>query len=67
MENSKKTIKKRIFFSHMLIISICVILTLIVFIACFKIFIRKETKSELVAANKILNKSITQKLQINND
>lgn len=65
MDKSKKSINKRIFFSHMLIISICVILTLIVFIACFKIFIRKETRAELVAANKILNKSITQNLKNN--
>lgn len=67
MEYPKKSIKKRIFFSHMLIISICVVLTLVVFIACFKIFIMRETKSELVAANKILNKSITQNLKNNID
>ncbi len=65
MDNSKKSIKKRIFFSHMIIISICAILTLIVFIGCFKIFIRKETSAELVAANKLLNKSITENLKNN--
>jgi two-component system sensor histidine kinase CssS len=65
MEKSTKSIKKRIFFSHMAIVSICIILTLVVFILCFRLFIRRETRLQIVAANKILNQSITQNLKNN--
>lgn len=63
MDKSKKTIKKRIFLSHMAIVSISIILTLVVFIMCFRLFIRKETRLQIAAANKILYQSITEDLK----
>jgi len=65
MEKSSKTIKKRIFYSHMAVVSFSIILTLVVFIMCFRLFIRKETRLQITAANKILYQSITENLKNN--
>ncbi|WP_198149972.1 histidine kinase dimerization/phospho-acceptor domain-containing protein [Clostridium sp. DMHC 10] len=66
MKNSKNSIKKRIFLSHMLVINICIILTLIVFIICFRLFIRSQTRRQLISAKKILTQTITENLNRNN-
>lgn len=62
MEKRSKTIKKRILSSHMVIIGVCMTLTLIVFVMCFKLFIRRETKQQITAASKILTDTITENL-----
>lgn len=67
MKNSTKGIRKRIFFSHMLVITICIVLTLLVFIACFRLFIRAESRRQLVSASKILKQTITENLDRGSD
>ncbi len=66
MKNSKWSISKRIFLSHMLTISICIILTLVVFIISFKIFIRQETRRQIISASKILTQTISENLNKDN-
>lgn len=63
MKPSKTTIKKRIFFSHIIIILISLILTAAVFDACLRIFIRTQTKKQLIAAGDIVKKSMSEDLQ----
>ncbi|MGE5628867.1 MAG: sensor histidine kinase [Solirubrobacterales bacterium] len=60
MEKRAKTIKKRIFSSHMAIIGVCITLTLVVFVISFRIFIRRETKLQITAASKILTETISE-------
>ncbi|WML34797.1 hypothetical protein [Clostridium sp. OS1-26] len=63
MKPSKTTIKKRIFFSHIIIILISLILTAAVFDACLRIFVRTQTKKQLIAAGDIVKKSMSEDLQ----
>lgn len=59
MGNSRKTIKKRIFLSHIFIIVISVVLTSIVFNICLSLYIRYQTKEQLLSAAQIIQKSIS--------
>ena len=63
MKPSKITIKKRIFFSHIAIILISLILTAAVFDACLRIFVRTQTKKQLIIAGDIVKKSMSEDLQ----
>lgn len=58
MGNSNKTIKKSIFLSHISIIIISVFLTTIVFNICLNIYIRYQTKSQLLSAAQIIQKTM---------
>lgn len=58
MGNSKKTIKKSIFLSHISIILVSVVLTSIVFNICLNIYIRYQTKSQLLSATQIIQRSM---------
>lgn len=58
MSNSKKSIEKNIFKSHILIIIICIILTSIIFNIVLALFIRNNTKKQLVSSAEIVQKSM---------
>lgn len=62
MSNSKKSIKKRIFLSHISIILISVVLTSIVFSIVLNLYIRYQTKTQLVSAAQIIQKSMNTQL-----
>jgi len=62
MGNSKKTIKKSIFLSHLSIIVISVFLTSIVFNLCLNIYLRYQTRSQLLSAAQIIQKSLNTQL-----
>lgn len=62
MDNSKKTIKRSIFLSHISIIVISVVLTSIVFNICLNIYIRYQTRTQLLSAAQIIQKSISAEL-----
>lgn len=59
MGNSKKTIKKSIFLSHISIIVISVILTSLIFNLCLNIYLKVQTRSQLLSAAKIIQKTMT--------
>lgn len=63
MGKPKKTIKKSIFFSHIAIIVISMILTLIVFNLCLRLYVRTQTKAQLRTAGVLIQKSMTQKIK----
>ena len=63
MGPSKKTIKKRIFFSHITIIVISLILTVVVFDGCLRIYVRAQNKKQLIIAGDIVKKSMSQNLK----
>lgn len=58
MSNSNKTIKKRIFLSHISIIVISVVLTSLIFNICLNIYMRLQTRNQLVSAAQIIEKSM---------
>lgn len=58
MNTSKKTIRKRIFLSHIIIISIFLFLTILVFDLCLKVYIRRQVKVQLTNACELLKDSI---------
>ncbi|MFL0245466.1 sensor histidine kinase [Candidatus Clostridium stratigraminis] len=62
MNNSKKTIRKSIFLSHISIIIILVILTSIVFNICINIYVRYQTRNQLLSAAQIIQKSLNTQL-----
>ncbi len=62
MSKPKKTIKKRIFNSHILIIIISAILTSLVFNICLNIYLRTQTRSQLVSAGKLIQNSVNKEL-----
>lgn len=62
MNKSKKTIRKSIFLSHISIIIILVILTSIVFNICINIYIRYQTRNQLLSAAQIIQKSLNTQL-----
>jgi len=55
----KKTIKNSIFFSHITIIIISLLLTAIVFNLCLTVYIRKQTKTQLITAAGLVQKSLS--------
>jgi len=63
MGPSKKTIRKRIFISHITIIIISLILTLVVFDVSLTIYIRTQNKKQLIIAGDIVKKSMSQNLK----
>jgi two-component system sensor histidine kinase CssS len=65
MEKSNKTIKKRIFLSHISIVTVFMLLTLIIFSICFRLYIRRETRIQLIAASKLVQQSINADLKNN--
>lgn len=58
MEGSKKTIKGRIFLSHISIIIVSLVLTSLVFNLCLNIYMRYQTKTQLVSASQIIQKTV---------
>lgn len=62
MKKSKKNIKKSIFFSHISVIIVFSILTAIVFNICLKLYIKKETKAQLITATNLIHKSTSNDL-----
>jgi signal transduction histidine kinase len=62
MSNPKKTIGKSIFFSHIKIILIFVVLTSIVFNICLRIYVRNQTKTQLTSAAGLVKKSVNLEL-----
>ncbi|MDS0525147.1 HAMP domain-containing histidine kinase [Clostridium sp. SHJSY1] len=52
------TIRKRIFISHIIIISIFLFLTVLVFDLCLKVYIRKQVKVQLTNACELLKDSL---------
>ncbi|MDF2879936.1 MAG: ATPase, histidine kinase, gyrase and HSP90-like domain protein [Clostridiaceae bacterium] len=58
MINSKKSIEKNIFHSHILIIIICIVLTSIIFNIVLAVFIRNNTKKQLISSAEIVQKSM---------
>lgn len=62
MKKSKKNFKKSIFFSHISIIIVFSILTAIVFNICLKLYIKKETKAQLITATNLIHKSTSNDL-----
>lgn len=62
MSNPKKTINRDIFLSHLKIILIYVVLTSIVFNLCLRVYVRNQTRSQLVSAAELVKKSINVEL-----
>lgn len=62
MGNSKKTIKKSIFLSHISIIVISVLLTTIVFNICLNIYLKYQIRTQLLSAAQIIQKSMNTQL-----
>ena len=62
MDIHKKTIKQSIFFSHLIIILIYVVLTSIVFNICLRIYVRNQTKAQLVSVEELARKSVNNEL-----
>lgn len=58
MNNSKKSIEKNIFKSHIFLIIICIIFTSIIFNIVLAVFIRNNTKNQLVSSAEIVQKSM---------
>lgn len=56
----EKSIKKRIFLSHIAIIAITIVLTAIVFNVCLNLYIKAQTKSQLIAAAGLVEKTLDQ-------
>lgn len=66
MKRYRKTIKESIFLSHLLIISLFIVLTILVFDICLSFYIRSQTKNQLITAGTILKKSINNSSQNSN-
>lgn len=62
MKNSKKTIKRSIFSSHILVIAISVFLTSLVFNICLNMYMKFQTRSQLISAGQIIQKSMSTEL-----
>lgn len=62
MKRSKKNIKKRILFSQISIIVVSLLLTAIVFNIALQLYIRKQTRTQLISAGTLLHKSIASDL-----
>jgi signal transduction histidine kinase len=62
MIGSKKTIKKKIISSHIGIILIYVIITSIVFNICLNIYVRRQTRTQLISASELIKKSMNTEL-----
>jgi two-component system, OmpR family, sensor histidine kinase CssS len=60
----KKSIKKKIFLSNISATIICLLLTAVVFNICFGIYIRTQSKTQLVTAAQVLQKSLTTDLNL---
>ncbi|GFZ33480.1 two-component sensor histidine kinase [Clostridium zeae] len=60
MGKSKKSINKSIFTSHIITILIFMILTAIIFDLALRIYVRRETRNQILTTGEILQKSINQ-------
>lgn len=58
MKKRKNTIKKRIFFSQISIVTASLLLTVIVFNIALRLYIRNQTKSQFITAGTLLHKTI---------
>jgi two-component system sensor histidine kinase CssS len=58
MIGSKRSIKNKIFLSHIWIIAISVILTAIVFNICLNVYVRRQTKAQLTSAAELVKKTM---------
>lgn len=67
MGRPKKTIRKRIFFSHITIILIFLFLTLLVFDLCLAVYIRREARIQLIEAGDLIKNSIDNSSENIND
>lgn len=67
MEKPKKTIRKRIFFSHIIIIMIFLFLTVLVFDLCLTIYIRRQARIQLITAGELIKNSMNKKSENLND
>lgn len=56
----EKSIKKRIFLSHIIIITITIVITAIVFNVCLNLYIKAQTKSQLSTAAGLVEKTLDQ-------
>lgn len=59
MEKAKKTIRGRIFLSHIWIVTISVTLTALVFTLCLNLYVRKQTRSQLITAASLVQKTMS--------
>lgn len=62
MKKAKKTIRGRIFLSHIWIITISVTLTALVFTLCLNLYVRRQTRSQLITAANLVQKTISVEL-----
>ncbi|GKU25946.1 HAMP domain-containing sensor histidine kinase [Clostridium folliculivorans] len=60
MRKAKKSINKSIFTSHLIIILIFMLLTAIIFDLALRIYVRRETRNQIITTGEILQKSINQ-------
>ncbi|GFP78139.1 HAMP domain-containing sensor histidine kinase [Clostridium fungisolvens] len=60
MSKAKKSINKSIFTSHLIIILIFMLLTAIIFDLALRIYVRRETRNQIITTGEILQKSINQ-------
>lgn len=63
MEKPKKTIRKRIFFSHIIIIMIFLFLTVLVFDLCLSIYIRRQARIQLITAGELIKTAMEEQLK----
>lgn len=58
MKKSKKSIKKNIFHSHIIIIIICIVLTSVIFNIVLAVYIRNNTRKQLISSAELVQKSM---------
>lgn len=62
MKKQKKTINRSIFISHIAIITLCLLVTAIVFNIAINLYFRKQSRTQLIKASVILKKSLETEL-----
>lgn len=67
MKEVNNTIRKRIFFSHIVISIIFLTLTILVFDLCVRVYIQRQVKMELITASELIKNSIDKTLNNIND
>lgn len=67
MSKSKRSIRDSIFFSHMLIIIVFVVLISLVFRVSLNIYIRRQIRAQMISAGELIKKSINTELFNSND
>ncbi|MBL4933768.1 HAMP domain-containing sensor histidine kinase [Clostridium paridis] len=54
----KTSIQKRIFLSHIIIVGVALLLTMIIFDVCLSLYVRREIKSQIITSGQMLAKTI---------